>query len=106
MLASATRTAAAKTSDLLAQAVAQLQERDPAPAYVQVERGVRMLIADGSLPVGARLPSVRDLAARLNLAPNTVARAYAKLVDGELVRARAGGGSVVADRPGTTAGAV
>ena len=50
MLAPTTRSAAGKTSDLLAQAVAQLQERDPAPAYVQVERGVRMLIADGSLP--------------------------------------------------------
>lgn len=55
---------------------------DPAagtPPYAQVREQLAARIRDGSLPVGTRLPPVRALAAELDLAPNTVARAYREL---------------------------
>lgn len=82
----------------VAEAVLQLELDDPAPAYVQLERRVRIAIADGTLQPGDRLPSVRLLAQRLGLAPNTVGRAYAELAREGVIVARAGGGSEIAPR--------
>ncbi len=45
------------------------------PPYLQVFERFRVLIERGSLLPGERLPTVRSLAERLDLAPNTVARA-------------------------------
>src|SRR5262245_25389742 len=82
----------------VADVVLQIELDDPAPAYVQLERRVRLAIADGTLQPGDRLPSVRLLASRLRLAPNTVGRAYAELAREGVIVARAGGGSEVAPR--------
>ncbi|TMK33871.1 MAG: GntR family transcriptional regulator [Actinobacteria bacterium] len=62
------------------------------PPYLQVFERLRVLIERGSLLPGERLPTVRSLADRLELAPNTVARAYRALEgDGWIVgRGRAG----------------
>jgi GntR family transcriptional regulator len=82
---------------LIVDALGQLRAGDAAPMYVQIERCIRLLVADGTLLVGQRLPPVRTLAQQLGLAPNTVARAaYADLVGEGVVASRAGGGSVVA----------
>ena len=78
------------------EAVLQISPDDPAPAYVQLERRVRLAIADGTLQPGDRLPSVRQLAAHLGVATNTVGRAYAQLAREGVIVARAGGGSEVA----------
>src|ERR671937_1209030 len=87
-----------------AESVLQLETGDPAPAYVQLARRVRLAVADGTLQPGDRLPTVRRLADRLGLAANTVGRAYADLGREGVIVARAGGGSEVApseqlDRP-------
>ena len=88
----------------LVESVLQLEPDDPAPAYVQLARRVRLAVADGTLQPGDRLPTVRHLADRLGLAANTVGRAYADLGREGVIVARAGGGSEVApseqlDRP-------
>src|SRR5262249_9574705 len=70
--------------------------RDPAPTYIQLERRVRVAIADGALKPGDGLPSVRKLAEQLGVSPNTVGRAYADLSREGVIVARAGGGSAVA----------
>jgi GntR family transcriptional regulator len=85
----------------------RIEPDDPAPAYVQLERQVRIAAADGALEPGARLPSVRAVAAQLRLATNTVARAYAELAREGVLVTRPGGGSTVApreslDRPALT----
>ncbi|GAA1752465.1 GntR family transcriptional regulator [Aeromicrobium alkaliterrae] len=49
------------------------------PPYEQVRRQVAAGAAGGSLPPGHKLPPVRQLAADLGLAANTVARAYREL---------------------------
>ena len=84
--------------DELADAILQLEVDDPAPAYVQLERRVRMAVADGTLQPGDRLPSVRQLAGKLGVALNTVGRAYAELAREGVIVAKAGGGSEVAPR--------
>lgn len=57
----------------------QIVTGDPRPIHRQIVDGVRRLIANGELPVGAALPSVRGLAQQLTINPNTVARAYGEL---------------------------
>ncbi|HEX5144066.1 MAG TPA: GntR family transcriptional regulator [Mycobacterium sp.] len=59
---------------------------------VQITAGIR----DGRLPAGTRLPTVRDLASRLGLAVNTVARAYRELESAGIVETRGRFGSFVA----------
>lgn len=57
-------------------------EIDPAaehPPFEQLRRQVVAQIADGVLAPGDKLPPVRQLAASLGLAANTVARAYREL---------------------------
>jgi len=76
--------------------VFQLDEHDPAPTYIQLQRRIRVAIADGALKPGDALPSVRKLAGQLGVAPNTVGRAYADLSREGVIIAKAGGGSAVA----------
>lgn len=47
--------------------------------YVQIASQVRLAIASKRLHAGNALPSVRQLARDLGVAPNTVARAYSEL---------------------------
>src|SRR5919204_3203149 len=82
----------------LVEALRTLRADDPAPVYVQIERRIRMGVADGTLQPGDHLPSVRDLARHLGLSPNTVGRAYADLSREGVISARAGGGSEIAAR--------
>jgi GntR family transcriptional regulator len=74
----------------------QIATGDPRPIARQIVDGVRRLIASGSLPVGAMLPSVRGLAQQLTVNPNTVAKAYAELTAEGWLDARAGLGLFVA----------
>lgn len=62
------------------------------PIYQQLRRQVKHAVATGSLKEGERMPTVRDLADRLRVNPNTVARAYRELEgDGVLVSTRGRG---------------
>jgi DNA-binding transcriptional regulator YhcF (GntR family) len=53
------------------------------------------MITTGALPPGARLPTIRQLAADLGLAVNTVARAYRELETARLVTTRVRHGTTV-----------
>ena len=59
---------------------------------VQIIEGIR----DGRLPPGTRLPTVRELAAQLRLAVNTVARAYRELESAGILETRGRFGTFVA----------
>jgi GntR family transcriptional regulator len=71
----------------------------PTPIWSQIEDGVRHLVASGALPPGSALPSVRDLARAERINPNTVAKAYQRLVDAGVLETRRGEGTFVALRP-------
>src|SRR5258708_119331 len=66
------------------------------PAYQGLADGIRMLIVDGRLPVGAQLPSERALADRLRVSRTTVTAAYAQLRDDGYLNARRGARSTTA----------
>src|SRR6202171_1611207 len=86
------------TAENLIAALRTLRGGAPVPVYVQIERRIRMGVADGTLQPGDHLPSVRDLARQLGLSPNTVGRAYANLSREGVISARAGGGSEIGTR--------
>ncbi|KAE8765406.1 GntR family transcriptional regulator [Georgenia thermotolerans] len=66
------------------------------PPYEQIRAQVTALVAAGTLVEGERLPTVRDLAADLGIAPGTVQRAYRELEARGVVRSRRRAGTVVA----------
>ena len=70
--------------------------RDPTPPYEQLRRQLVDLIGAGVLPVGARLPPLRQLAADLGLAVGTVGRTYSELEAAGLVTSRRGAGTRIA----------
>lgn len=70
---------------------------NPDPPYAQIRDQITAMVRSGSLPVGARLPSVRRLASDLSLAPGTVARAYRELEAGGLIDTRGRHGSYVSN---------
>lgn len=71
--------------------------RSSTPLYVQVKEQMVLALATGTLQVGDQLPTVRELAARLRINPNTVARVYRELQVEGLLASRQGSGTFVAD---------
>jgi DNA-binding transcriptional MocR family regulator len=59
---------------------------------------IRQRVAQGVLPTGARLPSVRACASLLTVSPSTVVEAYSRLVAEGEIFARRGSGFYVSDR--------
>ncbi len=66
------------------------------PIFRQIVDHVRLAAATGRLPAGTPLPSVRGLAERLLVNPNTVAKAYAELTRERVVETQQGRGVFVA----------
>lgn len=85
----------------------QLDPESEVTVAGQLRNKIALLIADGELEPGQRLPAVRELARTLGISVNTVRAAYGKLVDDGLAATRHGVGttvrSVSADRLGTWA---
>jgi DNA-binding transcriptional MocR family regulator len=81
----------------LAELVGDLATDRP-PRYAALAARVRMLVADGRVPLGTRLPAERDLASALALSRATVTAAYARLREDGWATARQGAGTF-ADLP-------
>ena len=71
---------------------------DELPIYRQIVRQITDAIASGRLEPGAQLPSHRDLAAKLVIAPLTVKKAYDELEREGLIGAQRGRGTFVKER--------
>ena len=69
--------------------------RDPRPIYEQVRDNFRALIISGALPPDYKMPSVRELAAKLAINPNTIQRAYRELESEGYIVSVPGKGSFV-----------
>ena len=63
----------------------------------QLKGAIEHGISFGELPIGASLPSVRDMALQAEVAPMTVAKVYAELKAAGLIETRSGSGTSVAD---------
>ena len=75
-----------------------LNYRDPRPIYEQLEEKLRRLILSGAIAEGEKLPSVRELAARLAINPNTIQRAYRELEQAGFLYSVPGKGSFAGKR--------
>ncbi|WP_454083450.1 GntR family transcriptional regulator [Georgenia sp. Marseille-Q6866] len=72
----------------------------------QIQDQIRGLIATDRIAAGERLPSVRQLAKDLGIAPGTVAKAYRSLEQQGLLQTRVGGGTRISPTASTTPRAV
>ncbi|NJC21324.1 DNA-binding transcriptional MocR family regulator [Arthrobacter pigmenti] len=68
--------------------------RGTAPAYSALADRVRLLILDGRIPIGTRLPAERELAQQLHLSRTTVSATFARLRDAGYLSSTRGSGSV------------
>ncbi|MBQ8648318.1 MAG: GntR family transcriptional regulator [Oscillospiraceae bacterium] len=73
------------------------------PLYIQLAELLTRRIAAGDWPPGARLPSVRELAADMGVNPNTMQRALAELERAGLVHAERTAGRFVTEDAGCIA---
>lgn len=69
------------------------------PAYEQLFDQITRLAASGQLPDGQRLPTIRQLAADLGLAPGTVQRAYSELERSGVIKTKRAQGTFVTSGP-------
>lgn len=69
--------------------------RSGAPAYKSLAERIRVLLMDGRLSSGARLPAERELSQALDLSRTTVAAAYSKLRDDGFLDSVRGSGSTL-----------
>jgi DNA-binding transcriptional regulator YhcF (GntR family) len=74
----------------------ELDDKAGVPIYEQIVGKIEEAVATGRLLAGERLPSVRDMAAELGVAPGTVARAYSELEARGVVRTEGAKGTSVA----------
>jgi GntR family transcriptional regulator len=72
-----------------------VRDNSPVPIYEQIVSQVIFGVASGAVMAGELIPSVRELAVRLTVHPNTVARAFQELEREGILEARRGRGMEV-----------
>ena len=70
----------------------QLDATLPTPLVAQLATRLGTLIRNGDIPAGERIPSIRHMARLCRVSPLTVANAYTRLVEAEVLVAHARGG--------------
>lgn len=73
-----------------------LDPTDRRPLYEQIKEKLKGLMMDGLLTEHSPLPSVRELAVRLAINPNTIQKAYKDLEAEGFIYSKRGKGSFVA----------
>ena len=79
--------------------IVSVDPSSPIPPFEQLRIAIRQLVATGALPVGSRLPTVRQLAADLRIAPGTVGRAYRELELEGIIESRGRHGTHIKGAP-------
>jgi len=74
-----------------------ISQTDARPMYLQILEQIRARVAAGDWPPGKELPSIRALAAALNVSVITIKRAYLDLESEGVIVTRHGKGSFVAE---------
>jgi GntR family transcriptional regulator len=73
--------------------------RSGVPIYVQIVQQIKHAIEVGVLQPGEQLPTIRQLAGELTIAPNTIVKAYNELQIMQLIESRQGVGTAVVAPP-------
>jgi len=83
----------------------QIEYNSGIPVYRQIINQARAAVAAGAMKPGSQLPTIRALSGRLNVNPNTVAKAYRELeLKGVIVSERGSGSFVQAQPPAPAPG--
>ena len=75
----------------------QIDYHSSEPICQQVVGQIKLLIVQGTLAAGDRLPSIRQLALELHINPTTVTRIYGQLEGEGVITLRQGQGAFVAE---------
>lgn len=81
----------------------QIEYNSGIPVYRQIINQACAAVAAGVLKPGDQLPTIRALSERLNLNPNTVAKAYRELELKGIIVSERGSGSFIQLQPRATA---
>lgn len=81
-----------------------LSKNSEVPVREQLTTQIILGVASGDLPVGARLPSTREIALRFSVHPNTVSNAYRQLAAQGWLEFRQGSGFYVCDAQSENSG--
>ncbi len=77
--------------------IVRVEPSSPVPPFEQIRVQIATMTSSGVLAVGARLPTIRQLAKDLGVAGGTVARAYRELEAAGVIVTRGRHGSFVAE---------
>jgi GntR family transcriptional regulator len=77
----------------------QVEYNSGVPVYRQIINQARAGVAAGALNPGDQLPTIRALSGRLNVNPNTVAKAYRELELQGVIETERGSGSFIQAPP-------
>ena len=72
-----------------------VDQNSPVPLYTQISEQILKMINEGELKPGAPLPPIRLIASQLEIAVNTVARAYRDLESAGIVESNGRKGSFI-----------
>lgn len=73
----------------------KVDQKSATPVYEQVKEGVKYNIISGYLNVGDQLMSIREMAARTRIHPNTIIKVYSQLEMEGFVESKPGKGYFV-----------
>lgn len=73
----------------------QINYRDSRPIYEQVKDGIRKLAYSGMVGPDEKIPSVRELASKLAINPNTISKAYKELEQEGFIYTLSGRGTFI-----------
>jgi DNA-binding transcriptional regulator YhcF (GntR family) len=82
----------------------EIDRSSTTPPYEQIVAQVRREVERGTLAVGTRVPTVRALAERTGVVPNTVAKAYRELEAAGYLQGRGRAGTFVRTAPAASDG--
>ncbi|WP_406770029.1 GntR family transcriptional regulator [Candidatus Clostridium stratigraminis] len=75
----------------------QIKKQSGVPLYLQVKKQIMDQIRDGSLKVGYKMPTERELSENLKVSRNTVSMAYKELEQERVLKSYQGKGTFVAE---------
>lgn len=82
-------------TELVTRLAGRLRDGGAEPASSLIVEELWLAVVDGSVEVGRRLPTARQLAVVLGLSPRTIERAYRELEQRGVVTTRTGAGTFV-----------
>lgn len=74
-----------------------MEFNDYHPIYVQIMDYIKYQIIRGELQINGKVPSVREVASKLKVNPNTVQRSYTELERANIIYAKRGLGNFVTE---------